>query len=152
MSWRAVGAGRRPAPRPSTGLREAAQGDLAVGYGVDARRAASSSWSAGMSTSLGPGGVAQPGGEVDGRADVVVALEQQGVAAGDADPQRQRGAHLAGPLVEVEGGGDAVGLVDGDDHAAVAEPLGDAHATVGGDLAGDGCGRRERRHAAASSP
>ena len=36
-----------------------------------------------------------------------------------------------------------VGLVDGDDHAAVAEPLGDAHAALAGDLAGDRAERAE---------
>ena len=81
------------------------------------------------------GGVAQPGGHVDRRADVVVALEQQGVAGGHADPQRQRRADLGGPMLEVEGEGDGVDLLDRHDHAAVAEPLGDAHAALAGDLA-----------------
>ena len=47
------------------------------------------------------GGVAQPGGHVHGRADVVVALEQQRVAGGDPGPQRQRGAHVGGPRFEI---------------------------------------------------
>ena len=41
------------------------------------------------------GGVAQPGGQVDRRADVVVALEQQRVAAGDADARAPAGAHTS---------------------------------------------------------
>src|SRR5204862_5528968 len=85
---------------------------------------------------VGAGGVAQAGGQVHGQPDVVVALEEQRVAAGDAHPQGERGADLAGPLVEVEGGGHPVGVVDGDDHAAVAQPLGDAYAPVGRHFAG----------------
>ena len=81
------------------------------------------------------GGIAQPGGHVDGRADVVVALEQQRVPGGHADSQRQRRTDLGSPMLEVEGEGNGVDLLDRHHHAAVAEPLGDPHATLAGDLA-----------------
>ena len=83
------------------------------------------------------GGVAQPRCHVHGGADVVVTLEQQGVPAGDPGAHRQRRADIGRALTQVEGEGDRLGLIDGDDHAAVAEPLGDAHAALGGDLAND---------------
>ena len=55
------------------------------------------------------------------------------------------GAHTsAGTVLEVEREGDGVGLIDGDDHAAVTEPLGDAHAAVGRDLADDRPERAEQ--------
>ena len=89
------------------------------------------------------GVVAQTRGHVDGRADVVVALEQQGVTGGDAGPQRERRAHVGGALFELERERERVGLLDADDHAAVAEPLGDAHAAFGRHLADDRAERAE---------
>ena len=89
------------------------------------------------------GEVAQPGGHVDGRADVVVALEQQRVAGRQAGPDGQRRTDVGGPLLEVEDELDGVALVDGHDHAAVTEPLGDAHAAIGGDRAHDAAERAE---------
>ena len=84
----------------------------------------------------GAGEVAEAGGEVDRPADVVVALEEQHVAAGDAAAQRQ--VALAG-VAQLDGHGRAhegVGL-DADDHHAVAEPLLDPDAEERGDLPHD---------------
>ena len=53
------------------------------------------------------------------------------------DAQRERGAHVGGPALELEGERDRVDLLDRDRHEAVAEPLGDAHAPIGRDLADD---------------
>src|SRR5262245_21804626 len=39
---------------------------------------------------------------------------------------------------------DAVDLLDGDDHAAVTQPLGDANAVVAGNVASDGPERAEQ--------
>ena len=89
-----------------------------------------------------PGGVAQPGGHVDRRTDVVVALEQQRVAGGHADAQRQRCADLGGAVLQVEGERHGVDLLDRHDHAPVTEPLGDAHASLAGDLADRATGTR----------
>ena len=55
---------------------------------------------------------------------------------GDADPERQRRADLGGSALELEREVDGVALLDRHDHAAVTEPLGDSHATLAGDLAG----------------
>src|SRR4051794_19497299 len=83
------------------------------------------------------GGVAQAGGQVDGQADVVVPLEKEGVPAGDPDPQGERSGLTAHAILQVQCGGDAIGGVDGDDHATVPQPLGDAYAPLGGDVTGD---------------
>ena len=59
--------------------------------------------------------------------------------------RRVSGEHdLGRAVLEVEREGDGVGLLDGDDHAAVAEPLGDPHAAVGRHLADDRPERAEQ--------
>jgi len=42
------------------------------------------------------------------------------------------------PSFEVHGELDGAGLIDADDHAAVAEPFGDADTALGGDFAHEG--------------
>lgn len=79
-------------------------------------------------------GIAQSGRHVDGRTDVVVAFEQQGMTRGDTHAERERCAYLCRTLFEFEREGDAVLLFDRHDHAAVAEPLRDANAALAGDL------------------
>ncbi len=81
------------------------------------------------------GAVAQPGGHVDGRADVVVAFEQQRMAGGEPGAQGEWSTHARSPPGEVGRELDAGSLLDGDDHAPVAEPLGDPDASLGGDFA-----------------
>ena len=49
--------------------------------------------------------IAQPGGQVDGGTDVVVTLEQQGIAGGDSHPHRQRRTARDRFGLQVEGGG-----------------------------------------------
>ena len=125
------------------GPGEAAQLDVALRRGLDALGQALD-LHRGQQHLERAGGVAQAGGHVDGRADVVVALEQQGVAGGHADAQLQRSAHLGRAVLELEREGDARLLLDRDDHAAVAQPLGDAHAALAGDLAGERAERAEQ--------
>ena len=60
------------------------------------------------------------------------------MASGKADAQGEWCAHLGRPVLQFECEGDARLLVDRDDHAAVTEPLRDAHAALAGDLPGDG--------------
>ena len=116
--------------------REAGQTERAGGCGGDPLRKPLEAHRRDQHLTLA-GGVAQPRRHVDSRADVVVAFEQQGVAAGDPGAHRERRTDVGGALAEIEREGDGVGLVDGDDHAAVTEPLGDADAALGRDLAHD---------------
>ena len=90
------------------------------------------------------GRITQPRGHVDRRADVVVAFEQQRVAGGDAHAQGERRAHFGGAMFQLERERDARALLDGHDHATIAQPLGDAHAALAGDLTGDGAKRAEQ--------
>ncbi len=83
------------------------------------------------------GEVTQACGHVDRRADVVVAFEEEGMTGGEAGADRERGAHVGGLLLEVEHELDGVALVDRDDHAAVTEPLRDAHPSFRRHLADD---------------
>jgi len=45
------------------------------------------------------------------------------------------GAQTSGSVLEVEGEGHGVALLDRHDHAAVTQPLGDPHTALAGDLA-----------------
>jgi uncharacterized protein with von Willebrand factor type A (vWA) domain len=89
------------------------------------------------------GAVAQPGGHVDGRADVVVAFEEQGMAGGEAGAQRERGAHARRPPGEVGRELDTGPLLDGDDHASVTEPFGDPYTPFGSHFANQRAERAE---------
>ena len=122
--------------------REAAQLDLAERLGDDALRELLELHRRHQHVEV-VGVVAQAGRHVDGRPDVVVALEQQRVAGGDAGAQGERRAHARCPPFEIGDELDRGLLLDGHDHAAVAEPLGDAGAALGGDLADQRAERAE---------
>ena len=92
-----------------------------------------------------PGGVAQARREVDRHADEVVALEDDHLARGDADAQRQDDAGVLHALGEVEHRLDHRPDLGGDEHAAVAEPLPHPDPVVGGRAAHDRPGTRPAR-------
>ena len=56
----------------------------------------------------------------------------------NAGPPGERSSDAGGPSLEVHHKLDGAELVDGDDHAAVTEPLGDSNTTLGCDLAHHG--------------
>ena len=85
----------------------------------------------------GLGDVAQPGRHVDRPADVVVALEEDDLAAGDAAAEGEL-AGLGVALLDGEGGADEGLGLDADEHHAVAQPLLDPHAEHRADLADGG--------------
>lgn len=85
--------------------------------------------------------VTQSGGEVHRRADVVVALEQQGQTRRQTYTQRQRRAGRGRPALQLQRERDGIGLFDGHDHAPVTQPFRDAHAAFGGDFTCHGAER-----------
>jgi hypothetical protein len=80
---------------------------------------------------VGGGDVAQAGREVDGGADVVVALEQDDGTPCHTGPQREGRLDLVEVALDLEDGVDQRdAVVDGHEHGAVAQPLGHAYAPV----------------------
>lgn len=124
------------------GIGKPAQVDEAVGQGDGAGRQSLEvgGWHEHFPRS---GGVAETGGQIDGRADVVVAFEQQCVSRRHAYLQRQRCTGGAAAVFEIECDGDGIGLVDGHHHRAVSEPLGDADPAFRRDVAHDRSKRRQ---------
>src|SRR5829696_3969298 len=95
--------------------------------------------------------VAQPGGEVDRPADVVVALEQDDAPGGQAGPQRQGAAPGVERQLHAHDGVEQRAGRGRDEHGAVAKPLGHPHAPPAGALAHDRPERRERGHGLADA-
>ena len=65
------------------------------------------------------------------------------MTGGEAGADGQRSTHVGGLLLEIEHELDGIGLIDRHDHAAVTQPLGDAHTAIGGDRAHDAAERAE---------
>ena len=91
-----------------------------------------------------PCGVAQTGGGVDRRTDVVVALEQERITGCETDAQRQWRACGGGSVLEFHREDHGIGLVDRNDHQAVTQPLRDTNPTFGGHVACHGPKSREK--------
>lgn len=80
---------------------------------------------------VGVGGIAEAGSLVDRAADVVLALEHEHFAGCDPDANLERRTHVFALPLQVEREPDGLVLFDGDDHAAVTQPLVDANAALG---------------------
>src|SRR5581483_8765295 len=81
-----------------------------------------------------PASSAQARREVHRAADVVVALEQDDVAAGEAGAQREGDVELLDPPLQREDATDEPRALRAHEHGAVAEPLRHSDAVVGARL------------------
>ena len=81
------------------------------------------------------GGIAETRRQIHRCADVVLALEHQHFTGGDPHAHRQGLADLFTARLHVESEANGHLLVDGHDHASVAQPLVDADAPGGGHIA-----------------
>ena len=105
--------------------------------GSTGRRSAPSDTNSAMSApariSAGRSDVAQPRRQVHRTADVVVAFEEDHVAAGEPGPDGQVDC-VRRALVEREERGRQRGAVGADEHRAVTEPLRNPHTVLGRDV------------------
>jgi hypothetical protein len=72
------------------------------------------------------GGIAEPSSQVDSCSDVVVALKEQCEPRGHANTYGERRTGSSRALLELESERNGISLVNSHDHAAIAQPFGDA--------------------------
>jgi hypothetical protein len=85
-----------------------------------------------------PSGVTEARSHIDSSSDVVVALEQQGKPRSHANTYGERRTGGSRALLKLESERDGISLVNSHEHAAIAQPLGNADTGLRGHLTGDG--------------